>query len=777
MKQATSLLLVCVCLVGCKKVAPVSDARPAPPRSTPTSRPVAASQPAAPASQPAAAQVPRWELSRVGNLKRLGELTARQQELLRNNGFFLAPPPPVKRRRGIDRATHLFHVYERNDYIAFPSLVTADLAIDTTHAYFNAVLKEVEADHVVPRLRRGLRALLAEAVEVHRAARSEVGRQAARRAVAFWGVALQLLEAPARGDAPDAEMKENVIEREAGEEPAKKAPGPRHRRRAAREVPATLRPEVEAAVQAIQAGGTLPAGVLRAPVDLTQFRPRGHYNRTGVLQRYFRAMSWLGMASFRVKGPTADLPALTLLVRSWLGSARGRGQLQQVLALTTFFVGGADAADLDAAAKRVKRVLPNAGEASADQLAAAEVQGKLAAAMADLPAPRVELSATAPTSPPQVRVMGRRAFEDTLGMQEILKPLMTAVEQGREARILPPAMGALGSAAVLGSELARREVLAATPAGKRGALDGGIARGRELIAKVPAARWGADAYHGTLHGLRPLLDPLPESAPSLLRTEAWRLRMLQAFAAGWAELRHDTILYGEQLGAECDAPEPPPPPGWVEPLPEVYARLSAMVVELGRRLKQAGITGKKGGVDENPFYRPLPEKAEMLLKLLGFLREVSQRELAGKPLTREQRQEITLIGGQVEWIMITLADTDLLAARDQDMAVVADVFTWRPTRQVVEVAVAHPDLIYGIIPGPRGKPVVARGAVMSYRAFLKPQDRRMTDEAWREQLRRGAVPTRPGWLDAIYAEPLPAIKLRGQGVDRCGVRSGFQIEL
>jgi len=730
--------------------------------------------PATPDAAAALEQVPARDLSQVKNLTRLGQLTDRQQLLLRQSGFFLAPTPPVKRKRarGVDRATHLFHVYERNDYIAFPSYVTADLAIDATHAYFDAVMREVEQRHLASRLRRALRALMEQAEKVRSEAQTPAGQEAARRALLFWAVALHLLYSPAAQDAPDHEDVRNVIEAEDAK-PAKPA---RRRPRPARQVPAWARAQVESAVRTIQAAdGKLPPTLLRATVDLTQMRPRGHYNRSGVLQRFFRSMSWLGMAGFHVNGPDKDLPALALMMRSWLGSKKGRENLDRVLEVTTYFAGGPDAADLRAAATRAQRELPDLATATADQLVTAGAQAKLASSLKDLPPPRIQLSATAPTAPPQVRVMGRRAFEDTVAMQEVLAAVMTMVERGREAQILPRVMGALGSAAVLGSDLARQEVLAAVTPDRRDALGLGVAKGRALVAKVEADRWSQDAYHGTLHALRALLEAPPDKAPNLMRTAAWRLRALQAFAAGWAELRHDTILYGEQLGAECDAPEPPPPPGWVEPLPEVYARLAAMVRELDRRFKRAGIPSKATR-DDNPFYRPLSEKAELVLKLLTFLERTARQELEGKRLTRAQLERITLLGGEVEWLMVTLADTDLLQPRDQDMAVVADVFTWRPTSQVVEVGVAHPDLVYALIPGPRGT-VVARGAVMSYREFLHPAGRRMTDEEWRGQLATGKAPPRPAWVDSIYAEPVPALKLRGRGVERCGKQSGAAIEL
>lgn len=726
-----------------------------------------------PAARPgASADSHSWSLRRIGNLRRLGKLSPRQKKLLNQQGFFLAPQPSSKPK---DRATHLFHLYERNDYIAFPSFVTADLAIDATHAYFDAVLREVESQHLVSRLQAALTALLGEAEKVRQGARGAKARQAAARAVTYWAVALRLLEQPARGDVSDKEVMGSVMDR--------MQPRPRPRRPAARPrvkltpIPGPVRRDVRRTVLAVQAArGKVSERILKAPVDLTQMRPRGHYTRTGVLQRLFRSMSWLGMAAFPVKGPQQDVIGVALLARSYLGSTLGREGLKRVKAVTSFFVGGPDAADLEAAAKHLAAVQSGAATARADVLVRPALLERYGAKLRTLPPPQISSTATSPGEASQVRVLGRRAFEDNVALQRIIGALNDIAAGGRHRTPLVQAPGALGSAALLGSDLAQGIVVGNAADPQLKALDRAFFAGRKHIAGLPAARWGQDAYHGTLHALRALLPAPPATAPRLLRTPGWRLRALQAFASGWAELRHDTILYGEQSGAECDAPDPPAPPGWVEPVPEVYSRLAKMVQTLDKRLRAAGIPVKSSTRRDNPYARPLAEKTKTLVLLLHFLRDAAEQELRGKALTAKQRKRITLIGGEVEWLLISLANTDLLARRDQDMAVIADVFTWRSAGKAVEVAVGHPELIYAIIPGPKG-PVIARGAVMSYREFLQPVAKRLTDEEWRGRLTAGKAPARPAWLKPVYAEPVPFIQLVGKGVSRCSPSSGTGLKL
>jgi hypothetical protein len=495
-------------------------------------------------------------------------------------------------------------------------------------------------------------------------------------------------------------------------------------------------------------------------------------------------MSWLGMAAFPIEGKQIDVEGVALLARAWLGSKAGRQGLQRLMALTAFFAGGADSSGLDQAAAVLKRIVPQADSATADQLVDSDVQARLQPELlAALPAPRIGAAGEEPAIR-QVRVFGRRAFEDAVGMQMLIPALGDALADPSKA--VPASMGARGAAAILGSPIARDLILADLPVAARSSLGAALGQGRDMVAAVAKDRWSQDAYHGTVDALRTLLDPLPEQAPALLATDAWRLRDLQAFASGWAELRHDTILYGEQMGAECDAEAMEPPPCWVEPIPLLYRRLAAMVRGLEKRLRESGVDVNfkpkpkspttDGEFDVTEMAQTMAEKTKLLVTFLDLLAETAETELKGGKLDRARLNWLTTIGGYAEYLLIVLSNSSLaLNPRDVDMAVVADVFTWRPSGETLEVGVARPDLIYAVIPSPKG-PVLARGAVMAYREFMQPVARRMTDEEWRKEIEAGRTPARPAWLAPLYAEPVGPVKPPKITQERCGPMSGALID-
>jgi hypothetical protein len=754
------------------KVDPPNETEPAPePEPTPTVEPAPKAEPARWAELLPDGQKTR-EGAKLANLDRLPGLTADHRRRLAEHGLFITPQPRRSKAsaaaaRESRRARHLFQVYERNDYVRFPSYVTVDVAIDLTHQYLDGILHDVEEEHLAPRLGKALRGLVARTTAMRDAAKSETAREAATVAATYWATALRLLEQPASGDSPEAVVfrpwwyDDPEARKEFGEgyeEPPLPAPPPITR----------FDPAIEAEVVATVAKVHAAAGLetldrLGQTIDLTLTKPRSHYVSTGPMQRYFRAMSLLGLSSFPVTGEQARPAVLLALALGTEGDAEATRALEEVLRVTSFVVGEPPTVGLVDAAAVARKAIPTG---DLDALAEPTALAAIVAEWRSLPA-----NPLTPELGPTVQPMGQRVLADTAAMSELL-PVVRELTPDREA-LVQRAMGATGSAAMLGSDLARDLVLdAAGP--QRAALEAGLEAGCKTIG---AGMKRDDAYHRTLGALAQLL----EADPYYLDPRAHRVRMLGAFAGGWAQLRHDTLLYAQQMGAECDAEELPAPHAWVEPYPEVYAQLRELVRGLESRLSGAGIdvwAGPASEGDYDPVHNSLATKTNAVAGVLEQLEAWARKELAGQPFTPEERTEIAMVGGAIEHALVVLADTDELKEGDDDMAIVADVFTWQ--RRALEVGVAHPELVYAVIPTPEGW-MVARGAVMGYREFFVDADDRLTDEAWRERVGRsadGLAKHRPAWLGELVAAPVGAVGLPadGQSQERCEYdASGFAL--
>lgn len=756
--------LAVAALLACN-TGPTRSATPrSEPRPTPTPSAVVPPEPVRwaellPTDAPDRAHAELPELDRVPGL------TDDHRRRLREHGLFVTPQPEPShslggasagQARAGRRAKHLFQVYERNDYVRFPSYVTVDLAIDLTHQYFDSVLRGVEQEHLAPMLAEALRGYVKRAVAMRDGAKTDEARKAAAAAAGYWATALRLLEQPAKGDAPERPEARPpwwgdpetmaIMEEEAGPPPPPPPAPPLTR------FDSALERDVVATVATVHAAkGTKRFEVWGQRLDLTLTTPRSHYNGSGVLQRYFRAMSWLGSSTFPVTGERAR-PAV-LLALALCTDATGGNDLEPtaafegVLAVTNAVVGQPPTVGLTDALRIARTVAPK-GEL--DGLLEPATLAAIVDEWKRLPAHPIETDLG-----PVVQPIGGRVFADAGAMAALL-PTLRELPPDREP-LVRHAMGAAGAAAMLGSELAREAVL--TSAGQqRARIEAAIADGRERLA---VATTRDDAYHRTLAALSQVLS----AEPYYFDPRAHQVRMLGTFAGGWAQLRHDTLLYAYQMGAECDAEELTSPYGFVEPYPELYAGLRAMVQGFEARLREVGIHEPSDSITA---------KTEAVASLLRRLEDWSRKELRGEPFTEDERTDIAMVGGFAEHALLTLADAYELGEGNDDMAVIADVLTLRG--QALEVGVAHPELVYAVIPTPEGWRL-ARGAVLAYREFFVPADQRLTDEAWRARVAASPdleASARPPWLAEIMTAPVGVVGLPadGQSQTRCEYYGG-----
>ncbi|NLF00137.1 MAG: DUF3160 domain-containing protein, partial [Anaerolineales bacterium] len=272
-----------------------------------------------------------------------------------------------------------------------------------------------------------------------------------------------------------------------------------------------------------------------------------------------------------------------------------------------------------------------------------------------------------------------------------------------------------------------------------------MAKVRSEIGALQIDSWTQNLYWSWLYAFHPLLTEKGEQYPPFMRTDAWARKDLQTALGSWTELKHDTILYAKQMMAELGGGPPPEPPhGWVEPNPEVYARLLALA-----RMTRSGLESR-GLLSENTS-----TNLWRLEDLLEFLLDVSQRELAGETLTTEDYERIKFFGGELEAITLAAADQEgegrPFFENEEQAALVADVAT-DPNGQVLEEAIGRINAIYVLVPDGWGGVHIAEGGVFSYYEFAWPMNDRLTDEKWREMLAAGDAPAPPSWTSSFVTK-------------------------
>jgi len=260
------------------------------------------------------------------------------------------------------------------------------------------------------------------------------------------------------------------------------------------------------------------------------------------------------------------------------------------------------------------------------------------------------------------------------------------------------------------------------------------------------ADWNANLYWSWLYSLRALVDDLPEGYPNFMRTDPWRRRSLSAALASWAELRHDTILYAKQSYTVGRSGPSAPPPGYVEPVPEFYARLLTLA-----RMTRAGLS------DMQVLSEQATTRLTGLESLLERLIEIASKELVNEPLSDIDN---SYIRGLPNSLQSLVTGVDMLGVKT---TLVADVHTEGYEGMVLEEGVGKVDIIVVACPAVDGSVFLAAGPVLSYYEFKHPMSDRLTDEAWRGLLDSPERPDRPKWYQPLLPSTEEPVDSGGRG--------------
>jgi hypothetical protein len=216
-----------------------------------------------------------------------------------------------------------------------------------------------------------------------------------------------------------------------------------------------------------------------------------------------------------------------------------------------------------------------------------------------------------------------------------------------------------------------------------------------------------------------------------MKTTAWLDEKLNTALGSWTELRHDTILYAKQSYTVLGITSPPP--GYVEPLPQLYSRLIGLCNMTINGLKALNLLED---VHET--------KLQEFRALLDTLMDISIKELKPEPLSEDEVKFIKGIGYRLANIL------DAFTKDVQESTLVADVHTDPNTMRVLEEACGYIDVVIAVYKAPDGRLIATAGPVFSYYEFTVPLSQRLADEAWIEMLETGNAPPRPEWICSFH---------------------------
>lgn len=637
-------------------------------------------------------------LSNVVNPNQFGKFTSEQRKLIEKNGFLVVPT----------KEEQLFYIYENNDYLKAPSFISTDSVLQVYHVFYDYSLRTLENEKLIGVIKTFTDDMLNKSIYLYNKIENANMKNIATKNIAYFYVSQVLLGNTLPNDIPTEakEMGDKEMELVSGE------------------------------------GGFAQSVIFPYQLDYSQFKPRGHYTRNDDLKKYFKAMMWYGTAPFplykkeKERNIEQTLQALLLTYSIYIQNDKEQdiSLWEKIYNPTVFYVGKTDDLNL----YHYKELLVNVygKEPDINKLNDPEKIEKLYAEAEKLPEPKIVAKYTDVTTPvgKQFRLMGQRYIPDSEIIQELVEPLTWPIPSGLDV------MGVLGSERAYDIRTTTSEVKKKWPKY--------IEKFEELKNKfreLSDTTWRSNMYYGWLWVLKSFTKVFGEGYPSFMANNAWQDKSINTALGSWAELRHDTILYGKQSGVECGGGyEPPKIKGYVEPNIEAYERLLWLT-----KYSRENLT-KKDIITEE-----MKSKMVSFEDLLQFLINCSIKELRNEELTDTEYNQLLTYGGMLEYLTSSCAGDgmrwyEITSETDKNMAVIADVHTIAPNRfsegGYLEVGVGPAAEIFVVVPI-GGKLYLTRGAVFSYYEFQSKS--RLTDEEWQKSIKENKQPVQPSWTKSF----------------------------
>ena len=678
------------------------------------------------------------DLLTIQNLNDINDvfsLTDHQKEMLETNGFVVID-------LGVEDDITNPYKYLKDHEI--PVVVTSDTLLHLYHVLFDQTLKGIEEREFFDSILDLSKALFDKSIQDYDAFTEPSLKEAARRNVGYFGVALSLLQTPTEGY-----NNSEII------------------RTVSFSIPEYVTANVTTELSYIDTHeGYQDSALFHYKEDYSQYVPRGHYTQSEVLKRYFKAMIWYGRIAFLLRGSeiVKEIDAQIATIQACLLSTAFPSLTidntpveelwGRIYTVSSFFVGIADDLIPSEYLTSIETVFGT--RFNVTEFTNETKMLDLAGTLAQLRSPQIyggtgNVAVQPPFSKEQLnevlektkgmRLMGQRFVPDSYMFQNLVFPTTgqytgdgTPFTSWMGQRVMPRGLDIM---ILLGSTRAR-EHIDAEGDGAYEFYDRQIENLSGTFASLNVTEWNRNLYWGWLYTLKPLLGSFDTRYPSFMQTTAWADKELQTVLASWTELRHDTILYAKQSYTPIMTAIPSekaPVVGYVEPIPEFFQRLLALTT-----MTRTGLT------DLQVLNETETTRLNNLETLLGRLLTISKSELEGKELSESEYDFIRTFGEQLDGIITGVND------KGKETTIIADVHTDTNTAVVLEEAVGYVDLVIVAYKTPAGTIMTGAGPVFSYYEFKQPLSNRLTDMGWTQLLEQEQQPNRPLWTESFLAE-------------------------
>lgn len=588
-----------------------------------------------------------------------------------NDGFFI----------NYEKFEQPFSLYEMNQYTFGNSFITTDSIVHLYHIIYLGMMEEMEQNSLKQKFMALSKNCLENALSDYKEAKGDEKDVLMRNAALFL-CAVDLLEAEYDG-----------------------------------EVPSEVRALADKELENIKAEGNAVSNITGEEIDYSQFKARGNYTKNENLKKYFKVNMLYSQELVHLENPdeSINLEALKqaiLISRTMLKDETSFKLWQDIYKPISFLVENTeDTTPIDI----YKSISTATKENTIEAVLTDNVVNAVADEIKNKENPKIK-----PDSGKVFAFLPQRAVVDNTWLQNLVD---TRPQSQR------PVVSGVDLMALLGNSLAERLTLTNEDNLKWDEFKEKYEETKAMVDARTDEEEKANIYRTWLWVLKAFNNEYGEGYPDFMKSEKWQYKDLNTALASWAQLKHDTILYAKEFGAEMGGYDPVEVKHYVEPNVNLYRRVKYLV----------GLT-----MDADEKYSLLNETQRDRLKdydnMLEFLIKVSLEELKDETTSDEDNERLSVIGGEMENIFMAFNDGGgdfEIAPRDRDTANVADIqmigsnVVNKPAGSFLEVGSGRFSTMY-VIYRLDDKYYIGRGPVMNYYEFYS--DHRLDNNEFKEML-------------------------------------------
>jgi len=612
--------------------------------------------------------------------------------------------------------------YTKLRYIkSVPIFITSDLAAHSQHLTFDRMLQYTEENFFLPRMTE-----LTDAFIEALSKRTDAPDQIRQQAIQYFQVPQAILKTvPEVTESQDyykaIEYKDKTISE-------------------IEEILSAYPDAVKADFNMVRKAEGKTEAIFNEDEDFSQYRPRGHYTKNGLLETYFRAQMWYGHLHFSITKPKdgSITPEAILqkeaVISLIIDTVQKDGELYtkwaELFNPITSLIGMSDDLSIDDITPLWKdqNISDYSEWASnqdnivafmslcADTLRPPAISGQSVFQMYS----EIDKETGLPKVPMGWRLFGQRFTYDSFIHEKVSPPRLMSRDIVRGLDVMKVFGSKTAEALLQSSDYPEME-------GLKEALD----KLENIYASYDSDFWNQTYYNQVLYQVKTQATFEQGAGFYFTESPAWNIKSQIAAHGTWAELRHDTILYVKQVMAERAGDGDFEPTYRTEPLPKPVHYVEPNVPFWEGSL--ASVTKLMSIYD---YYNLLDEESryalERLHEIYSRLLSIAKAEAENKPISEEDNEWITTVASALG--RIAMVHNDKGYVNDDDllrMACIADVFTNNELGVCLEVGVATPTRLYVPLNDSQGGKRIAIGYGFSYVEFTHPSNDRMTDEQWK----------------------------------------------